>query len=304
LILGNLKSKSNGVLRSWLSRYYLSILTPTSYDRESFLRILNVFHKFFDSHYHGSSPDDSVIAAVKFLSILYHANESANPLPILEISYFYNDSLCRKLNFKEEYKIWKRMASSGTLTSSASSSIPRSHSRNFSGGSPGFSFFNFPFLLDPVAKTRVMHIDAMTKMSLEFEDAFVHQALVIHAQRFLHDSVSVASFEQGMEAKTNPYLVLEVRRLRLVDDVLEQVAKKRDDLKKPLKGMLEAFNFQSNLSGEARKEWIKEECKRSFSRSWLICFLILHTECLFMTRKQDTIGLMAHRWRMKSNTSW
>jgi ubiquitin-protein ligase E3 A len=78
-----------------------------------------------------------------------------------------------------------------------------------------------------------MHIDAMKQMSLEFEDAFVHQALVIHAQRFLHDSVSVASFEQGMEAKTNPYLVLEVRCLRLVDDVLEQVAKKRDDLKKP-----------------------------------------------------------------------
>jgi ubiquitin-protein ligase E3 A len=195
-----------------------------------------VFQQFIDSHYQPKSfPDESVIAAVKFLSLLYHANESATPQPLLEITYFYNDSLCRKLNFKEEYKIWKRMASPSAGSSTASS-IPRSNSRTFSGGSPGFSFFNFSFLLDPVAKTRVMHIDAMTQMSLEFEDAFVHQALVIHAQRFLHDSESVNSFEKGMEAKTNPYLVLEVRRLRMVDDVLEQVAKKRADLKKPLKG--------------------------------------------------------------------
>jgi ubiquitin-protein ligase E3 A len=222
-------------------------LLTFSYDRESFLRILNIFQQFINNHYQPNSSHayDSVIAAVKFLSLIYHANESATPQPLLEISYFYNDCICRKLNFKEEYKIWKRKAPS-ISGSSAASSIPRSSSRTFSNGSPGFSFFNFPFILDPVAKTRVMHIDAMTQMSLEFEDAFVHQALVIHAQRFLHDSESVNTFEKGMETKTNPYLVLEVRRLRLVDDVLEQVAKKQADLKKPLKGMHINLKLQSN----------------------------------------------------------
>lgn len=154
---------------------------------------------------------------MKFLSYLYHANESKSSRPILELHHFYSDSLCRKLNFKEEYKVWKSLIQ-GPQNGSLGSNPPRSHSRGMPS-TRSFSFLNFPFLFDPVAKTRVLHIDAMTQMSLQFEDAFVHQALVIHAQRFMTDTDASSSFEQDMESKTNPYLVLQIRRERMIDDV-------------------------------------------------------------------------------------
>lgn len=221
-----------------------SFCVNISFEVNAFKRILKVFQQYLTDHYYPgpSSPDESLTSTVKILSLFYHANESASPSRLVEISEFYNDALCRKLNFKEEYKTWKK----GFIK-------------------PEFSYFSFPFLFDPVAKTRILHIDAMTQMSLEFEDAFVHQALVIHAQRFLHDSASVASFEQGLEKKTNPYLVLEVRRLRLVDDVLDQITKKQADLKKPLKGNI--MLTQLNLLVVVKKVWTKAECKRSFSKS-------------------------------------
>ena len=89
---------------------------------------------------------------------------------------------------------------------------------NYEGGC------NYPFLFDPVAKTRIMHIDAMVKMSLEYEDAYVNQALVLHAKRFLEDSQVMKNFELEMKDSSNPYVVLEVRRDNLVKDVLDQVS--------------------------------------------------------------------------------
>jgi hypothetical protein len=32
-----------------------------------------------------------------------------------------------------------------------------------------FSFFNYPFLFDSIAKNRIIHIDAMVQMSQEYE---------------------------------------------------------------------------------------------------------------------------------------
>jgi len=74
-----------------------------------------------------------------------------------------------------------------------------------------------------VSKTRILHIDAMVQMSQEFEDAFVNHALVIHAQHFLQDSSSISNLEDNLKDVTCPYLVLEVRRDHLVEDVLNQV---------------------------------------------------------------------------------
>lgn len=122
-----------------------------------------------------------------------------------------------------------------------------------------FSYFNFPFLFDPVAKTRIMHIDAMIQMSQEFEDAFVHQALVIHAQRFLQDSQTVASLEQGLAQQTNPYLVLEVRRSKLVKDVLDHIHRIKDEslLKKPLKIKFVGGGEEGMDQGGVQKEFFQ-----------------------------------------------
>ncbi|KAJ3218464.1 hypothetical protein HK099_005037 [Clydaea vesicula] len=240
IVIGGLKSKSRAVLKSWL----------TAYDQDGLGRIVKIFQQYFDDHYYaGPNSDEALIASVKVLSLLYHANEASKP-KLLKINCFYSDSLCRKLNFKDEYKIWKR-----TQQPPKTGHIPRSHSMPNINGFPEFSYFNFPFLFDPVAKTRILHIDAMTQMSLEFEDAFVHQALVIHAHKFLQDSASVATIEQELERKTNPYLLLEVRRSKLVDDVLDQITRKQADLKKPLK--VKFVGEEGQDAGGVQKEFFQ-----------------------------------------------
>ncbi|KAI8810381.1 hypothetical protein BJ742DRAFT_770398 [Cladochytrium replicatum] len=42
-------------------------------------------------------------------------------------------------------------------------------------------------------------------MSAEYEEAFVHQALVIHAARFLYDSPSVVQLGESLKTALNPY---------------------------------------------------------------------------------------------------
>ncbi|KAJ3045187.1 hypothetical protein HDV00_011057 [Rhizophlyctis rosea] len=227
LVVGGLRSQSRAVLIDWFSRY----------DHEGFSRIVSTFQQYIDDHFNPTSrPDDSLISAIKVLSTLYHANERS-PTHILPLSSFYNTTLSRKPNFKEEYRIWKRTTDSHQITD--------------------FSFFNFPFLFDPVAKSRIMHIDAMVQMSLEFEEAFVHQALVIHAQRFLIDSPSVEKLEEGLRRQTNPFLVLEIRRDRLVADVLNQINKKERDLKKPLKVKFVGGGEEGMDQGGVQKEFFQ-----------------------------------------------
>ncbi|KAJ3051954.1 hypothetical protein HK097_007043 [Rhizophlyctis rosea] len=228
LVVGGLRSKSRATVSDWLS----------SYDSNNFSTIVSTFHQYIDSHFNPTSrPDEALICCIKVLSTLYHANERA-PQPLHPISSFYNMTLSRKPNFKEEYRIWKR-----TLDKSPPVT--------------DFSFFNYPFLFDPVAKSRIMHIDAMVQMSLEFEDAFVHQALVIHAQRFLIDSPKVEKLEEDLKRQTNPFLVLEIRRDRFVGDVLNQITKKEADLKKPLKVKFVGGGEEGMDQGGVQKEFFQ-----------------------------------------------
>ncbi|KAI8847704.1 hypothetical protein BC829DRAFT_444369 [Chytridium lagenaria] len=211
MVMGNLRSKAKQVLVSWFA----------SYDTEGLEGFIDLFQGYITDHYYPTppKPDDSIICAIKNLSLLYHANEGSGGRIV--ISKFYNEALNRKLNFKEEYKSWKKTLEGKKIVE--------------------FSFFNYPFLFDPVAKTRILHIDAMVQMSQEFEDAVVHQAIVIHAQKFLQDSPSVTTLEQELKGATNPFLVLEIRRQHLVKDVLDQIRRKEKDMKKPLKVKFKEF---------------------------------------------------------------
>lgn len=192
-IFGKLRSKSNAIWIEWISLL----------EAEKFLLILTIFKNFIVSI--GPPPpsttaDEALIGAIKAMSIMCQANDKKNIIPY---SAFYLVELCNRLNFKEEFKRWQKSRSSKTVTE--------------------FSFFNYPFLFDPVAKKRIMHIDAMVKMSLQYEDACVKQALVMHAQRFLDDSDAMKNMEVRMKELSSPYLVLEIRRSHFVTDVLEQV---------------------------------------------------------------------------------
>ncbi|KAJ3092692.1 hypothetical protein HK102_004154 [Quaeritorhiza haematococci] len=281
LIVAGLKSRAKTILIHWFGKY----------DAEGFNRIVSVFQRYLINHFHPglTKPDEGLIAAVKVLNLLYQGNEAAKPNRVLPISAFYNDILCRKLNFKDEYRTWKKTASHldapGKTQPSTSASSSKSNGAaitlapssapltpltpsapsfpilpslsSASSSTLDFSYFNYPFLFDPVAKTRIMHIDAMVQMSQEFEDAFVHQALVIHAQRFLQDSPSVTNLENELRQATNPYLVLEVRRERLVQDVLDQIRKKEKDLKKPLKVKFVGGGEEGMDQGGVQKEFFQ-----------------------------------------------
>ncbi|KAJ3413109.1 hypothetical protein HDV05_008505 [Chytridiales sp. JEL 0842] len=226
IVFDGLRSKSKLVLAKWFS----------AYDSGNFIKVIRPFQSYINQHFYpGQKPDEHIIGSVKALSLLYHANEMNTP--IIPISEFYNESICEKLNFKEEYKNWKKTLEKAKITE--------------------FSFFNYPFLLDPVAKTRILHIDAMVQMSQEFEGAVVHQALVIHAQRFLQDSPSVVALEKGLKGAMNPFLVLEVRRDHMVKDVLDHIRNNERDLKKPLKVKFVGGGEEGMDQGGVQKEFFQ-----------------------------------------------
>ncbi|KAJ3160885.1 hypothetical protein HDU86_008247 [Geranomyces michiganensis] len=229
-IMGSMRAETRELFVSWFSQY----------DSVAFRDLIDVFQNYIVDHFQDNpQPDGATVAAIKTLALLYKANECTNVAPHVEISTFYNDELIRKLNFKEQYRTWKRTLENGAAHASE------------------FSFFNYPFLFNPIAKTRIMHIDAMVQMSLEFEDAFVHQALVVHAQKFLQDSPSVVQLEEDLKGRSNPFLVLEIRRDRLVADVLDQLRLKRADLKKPLKVRFIGGGEEGMDQGGVQKEFFQ-----------------------------------------------
>lgn len=64
---------------------------------------------FLAEHYHASVGriDETTRAIVIVLDYLYKANVLARD-QLASCKVFYSDALSRKLNFKEEYKQWKK----------------------------------------------------------------------------------------------------------------------------------------------------------------------------------------------------
>jgi ubiquitin-protein ligase E3 A len=195
-VLGRVRSKSNTTWILWLSQLPSRL----------FISILSIFKNYVVSigpPGGNGMPEEPFVCAIKSLSNLCTANELNHRTSIIPYSEFYLNDFVSRLNFKEEYKRWRKSLEDNSVTE--------------------FSLLNYPFLFDPVAKTRIMHIDAMVKMSLQYEEACVKQALVMHTQRFLDDSNAMKEMEEKMKRSVNPYLVLEIRRSHFVSDVLQQV---------------------------------------------------------------------------------
>ena len=78
------------------------------YDREGFTQILEYLQVYLGNHeYTQSKVDEAVKAVVKIIDIMYHANFQSGE-KFVDYKRFYNDILPKKLNFKEEYKWWKK----------------------------------------------------------------------------------------------------------------------------------------------------------------------------------------------------
>lgn len=198
--------------------------------------------------------EDTVIMTMKCLELMYQSSMKDPSHPITPPATFYSTDICKKLNIKNEYRIWKRVLLHGegrhsTLitrqgetehqrrsrlfmtTTSTSTMLPYPFENEYQ-----FSWFSYPFLLPPAIKRKVVLIDAMSQMSLEYEDACVNHTLVVHAQKLLSEAPRMLkNLETNLRSATCPYLLLEIRREHFVDDTLSQMSRKWSDLKKPLK---------------------------------------------------------------------
>ncbi|KAL7317024.1 hypothetical protein PS15m_003429 [Mucor circinelloides] len=136
----------------------------------------------------GFSPnsDPSVIDATKCIAALYRINEQEKYVSYTE---FYNDAVNEQLEIKEDFPNFK--------------------------DKKGFSFCDYPFMLNPAVKADVLKVESVFQMRHELQDAF---------------------FRALFQGVNSPYLVLEIRRDHIIADTLLQLEEKSiHDLKKQLR---------------------------------------------------------------------
>jgi hypothetical protein len=211
---------------------------------------------------------DNVVMSLKCLDLFYQANTRMNKLGSEE---FYNENVCQKLNIKKEYRIWQRVLQYGEGYHPAS--IIRQEqldmqrkSRLFMSSSTAFnrkkeseyqlSFFSYPFLLPPLMKRKIILVDAMSQMSMEYQDACVNHTLVVHAQKLLSEApYMLKQLETKLSSVTCPYLLLEIRREHFIHDTLAQMSHKWADIKKPLKVKFVEGGEEGMDQGGVQKEF-------------------------------------------------
>ncbi|KAG0040527.1 hypothetical protein BGZ82_001853 [Podila clonocystis] len=240
-------------------------------DDEGMAQLVTLFKMYLTAHFtpRPGGASDPTICAVKGLSILYRANnirtqrehERQRQLNIrdknaqtgkdaddstISFRYFYS-GVMEALKFKEEYQYWRE--GWGKIESEKP-----------------FSYFDYPFLLSPTAKSHIINLDALTQMTAHYEDACVRHALADHAQRLLPETMTSTSreFQKGIRAGSSPYLVLELSRAHLVEEAFEQIVKKHSDLKKPLKVAFVDVGEEGMDQGGVTKEFFQLMVEKVF----------------------------------------
>lgn len=71
-----------------------------------------------------------------------------------------------------------------------------------------------------------MHIDAITQMREEYQDAIVHQARVQQVQKSWNDFNDSSTLSNEVRSAMCPYLLLEIRRDNFIEDTLKQLQEK------------------------------------------------------------------------------
>eukprot|EP00158_Paraphelidium_tribonemae_P006101 Partr_v1_DN27678_c0_g1_i1_m65347 putative HECTc len=157
--------------------------------------------------------DDPIINATRTLSIFYGINESLKSISYEE---FYNDAVNEHLEIKDDFPHWK--------------------------AKEGFSFCNFPFILNPATKSDILKVESMVQMRHELQDAFFRAMFI---------------------GVNSPYLVLEIRRDYIIRDALYQLEhKKAEDLKKQLK--IQFVGEEAVDEGGVQKEFFQLAIREIF----------------------------------------
>ncbi|KAI3656141.1 hypothetical protein MP638_004111 [Amoeboaphelidium occidentale] len=289
-----------------------------------FRRILFAFRKVICERYNANlisamntsekppslkSEEDGVIASVRVLSFLLNVNEIAGKIRLLIVSSDDGSLQLDGYPLRTIVPFWMFYITSSPSFSTFDQDITESDSIILSQPvlktlhmkqlyfdhlqatekSRGelqfrFSLLNYPFLLDPVTKTRLIRIEAISWMSTEFEEAFVRQGFLgtlkrvvegvqvnaTSVQQSLSPNSSTSGNQAGLAAAaeetldrlenaysnhTNPYLVLEVNRNNLISSTLQQIQAKEKDLHKPLK--IRFANEEGLDQGGVQKEFFQ-----------------------------------------------
>ncbi|KAI9298868.1 HECT-domain-containing protein [Neoconidiobolus thromboides FSU 785] len=161
--------------------------------KDEFQHVISVFQHFITMRIYSNldnsitpNKDEYVMKATACLGILYRMNETHK---LVGYEEFYNDVVNEHIEIKEDY--------------------PHFRSRN------GFSFCNYPFILNPTTKGDILKVESMFQMRQELQDSFFRALFV---------------------GVNSPYLILEIRRDHIIKDALVQLSSKTpQDLKKQLK---------------------------------------------------------------------
>ncbi|KAG0175295.1 putative E3 ubiquitin-protein ligase HTD2 [Apophysomyces sp. BC1034] len=179
----------NDYLQDMLCRYLVESTEP-SLAASEFEHILLLFQQLIRDLVTRSemSPNSnpSIIDATRCLAMMYRLNERRHYVSYTE---FYNDELNERLEIKEDFPNFK--------------------------DHKGFSFCDYPFILNPAIKADILKIESVFQMRHELQDAF---------------------FRALFQGVNSPYLVLEIRRDHIISDALQQLEEKSvHDLKKQLR---------------------------------------------------------------------
>ncbi|XP_071801445.1 probable E3 ubiquitin-protein ligase HECTD2 [Asterias amurensis] len=258
----------------------------STYDKKHFQRLLQLFKNYLGSVLRpNQSVHENIIGIAKVLSILHEASNMAEAagnvehkkVELASMKDYYSNELSSNMDYMVEFGRWTQRAQ---LRQQASAKVSRSATTDsgLSSMSSGSglsdeptcrkisnsdrqsmdmeSMLDFPFLLDPASKVRILHLDAVMQMRREYQAAILHQARVYQAQKYLHNSNKEA-LKDSIKAAMCPFLVLEVRRDSLIRDTLAQMRLKRRDLKKPLKIKYVGGGEQGLDMGGLQKEFFQ-----------------------------------------------
>ncbi|XP_065837402.1 probable E3 ubiquitin-protein ligase HECTD2 isoform X2 [Oscarella lobularis] len=240
----------------------------SSYDTDRFLRLVGIFEDHLGSLVYPKQRSEShLIHPVEVLAILYNANEEAfhrRRECVVPFTAFYNEALSKKLDIKYEYKAWD----------SYKKEVKKKR-KSFGD----FHLFDYPFLFNPTSKIKILHIDAVTQMKGEYEDALVQQAALYQAQSILDSSGQ--SGIRDVQAVTSPFLVLDIRRDHIVEDSLARLADRERDLKKPLKIRYVGGGEQGFDMGGVQKEFFHVLVDSIFDPSYGMFNYVEQSRCFW-----------------------
>eukprot|EP00834_Sanchytrium_tribonematis_P004962 NODE_273_length_11040_cov_1.244036.p1 type:complete len:886 gc:universal NODE_273_length_11040_cov_1.244036:4883-2226(-) len=150
----------------------------------------------------GKSAEQKALTFVHDLYVLCKYKEG------MDLEIFYNDSLSNIVDFKREFKLYKRGKS---------------------------AIMKHLYLFNCIAKTSILQIQSLSIMSKEYEDACVNHAMVVHTSKILQESITTHELDKLLAKVSNPYCLLEIRREYILEDVVNYKSYIEKNCKKPLR---------------------------------------------------------------------